>query len=259
MSKLVGALDALTMCPGYPQLTIGENSEELRVNYTASSAALASLPEIGSYFVSSDTALSVFSGRDLPLKSLTITPMPGYKTFKLELVFSREDSDDNSDHQVSTEYEYSTEEIQYPLAEHPNYLVKWDHQLAAKTGTTAIPAWWDTLNKAEVPTADAATYKLLRRGDAAPDGWAVLKAPEKTADNYLRGCAVVTVTKRAVSKVKFQADAGNDFTRASPPQRFGISGGEWLRGGSTIRKDGKKWVQVVSYRHSRVVDHDLYN
>ena len=259
MSKLVGTLDALTMCPGYPQLTIGENSEELRVNYTASPAALASLPEIGSYFTSSDADLSVFSGRNLPLKSLTITPMPGYRVFKLELVYSRENSDDDSDHQVNTEYEYSTEEIQYPLAEHPSYLVKWDHQLIAESGTTTIPSWWNTLATPVVPTADAEQYKLLRRGEAAPDGWKVLAAPTKKADNYLRGCAVVTVTRRAVSKSKFSADAANDFTRATPPQSFGISTGEWLRGGSSIRKDGKKWVQVVSHRHAPAVDHDLYD
>lgn len=257
MHKLVGTLDGLTMCPGYPQLTINENSEELRVNYTASSSA--DIPQIGSYFTSSDAGMSVFSGRNLPLTSIKITPLPGYSGYKLELVYSRDASDDNSDYQVKTEYEYSTEEIQYPLAEHPNYLVQWDHQLIAANGITTIPAWWSTLTSAVVPAADAANYKILRRGDAAPEGWDVLAQPAKPADSYLRGCPVVTVTRRAASKNKFTADAANDFTRATPPQRFGISTGEWLRGGSSIRKDGRKWVQVVSYRHAPAVDHDLYD
>lgn len=258
MNKLIGALGALTMCPGYPQLTISENSEELRINYTATAAALADLPQQGSLFTSSDPKLSVFSGRNLPLRSLTIASLPGHEIFRLELVYSNDGADDSSDG-VNTEYEYSTEEVQYPLAEHPHYLAKWDHQLIAAVGTTAIPSWWATLSSAVVPAAAALKYKILKRGDAPPEGWRVLVAPEKPADYYLRGCAVVTVTRRSTSKSKFAADAGKDFTRLSPPQRFGISGGEWLRGGSSIRKDGKKWVQVVSYRHAPAVDHDLYD
>ena len=258
MSKLVGALGALTMCPGYPRLTINENSEELQINYTSTAAALPDLPQMGSLFTSSDPALSFFSGRNLPLRSLTITPQPGYEIFRLELVYSNDGADESSGG-VNTEYEYSTEEVQYPLAEHPDYLVKWDHQLVAAAGTTVIPSWWDTLASAVVPADDAYKYKILRRGDAAPEGWKTLAAPAKQADYYLRGCAVVTVTRRSSSKSRFSADAGNDFTRASPPQKFGIHSGEWLRGGSSIRKDGKKWVQVVSYRHAPEVDHDLYD
>ena len=257
MNKLVGTLDALTMAPGYPQLTIGEDSSELRINYTATAAALSSLPAIGSTFTSSDPKLAFFSGRSLPLKNITVTPRPGYKVYDVELVYTNDTSDDSSNN-VKTEYEYSTEEVQYPLSEHPDYLVKWDHQLIAKTGTTTIPSWWDDLTTPVVPANDRENYKLLKRADAVPDGWVSLAAPTKIADSYLRGAAVVTVTRRAKSKSFFTADAANDFTRQTPPQTFNASG-QWLRGGSSIRRDGKKWVQTVSYRNARAVDADLYD
>ena len=38
---------------------------------------------------------------------------------------------------------------------------------------------------------------------------------------------------------------------------FGKSG-EWLRGGSKLKKEGRYWVLTVSYINSKVIDRDIY-
>ena len=52
--------------------------------------------------------------------------------------------------------------------------------------------------------------------------------------------------------------AEKDYTIQEPPDAFGRTG-QWLRGGSSIRKTGRYWELSVSYLNSKEWDKEMYD
>ena len=76
-------------------------------------------------------------------------------------------------------------------------------------------------------------------------------------ESFRRGITTVQWIKRCGNKRKLEKSAQQDYTIQTPKETFGKTG-NWLRGGSKIRKNGKKWELTVSFLNSQDYDPDLY-
>lgn len=156
--------------------------------------------------------------------------------------------------------------ISTPLEQHPNYLMKWNHYLAAryKSGQTVpqIPTWWDTADATFIiPAADQLNFRILDSRGELPSGfdsegyaWIEIDKPlmpgvssydvasytqtEKARyRNYAAACAAIA------------ARANKIFT-SSQIVNNGFTGGNWKCDGATIEWDNEYWIATLTYTFS---------
>lgn len=255
--KLIGDVDWIVQ-PGYPELSGQNGDESITVKVIATYRGLSDyLPSYGAPYTDSDPFFSRFGY--LMLTGRTVTAERGKMTYLVNLTYSVSDSVDASpDAPIREEWERDGDEIDAPLEQHPKYRVSWDHRLIAREGVTAIPTWALTTATTVIPEAQRADYGWIKRGDTVPEGWGEVQENQKPAESYLFGAIIVICIKRCTNKRRLERDAEKDFTRQVPAETFDLTG-QWLRGLSKIRKEGRDWVLTVTYRFSKVVDNDLYD
>lgn len=244
------------LCKGYPQLSGSDETDQMTVKYAVRAGSF-SLPDYGS-------AYSPVAGWDSQFSSMHLTgrnvaPLDSGEMLEVTLTYEYND-DDIPDAVIRNEWEYDTQDYDVPLAQHPKYLFCWNHKLAAKTSAgSAVPAWFETAKSDVLGKADAEKYKWLKPGDKCPEGYAVIAREKKPGvESYRRGITTVQWIRRCRSKKKLEKEAAKDYTIATPKETFGKTG-NWLRGGSKIRKNGRKWELTVSFLNSKEYDKDLYS
>lgn len=240
--------------PGYPVVTEEEDSVTVRDCYVCAASKLDSFPAVGSLWRG---YLPRNSGVDrVALRRVERHPMSSDGLWLVTLTYEPEPLYDRVDGDIRTTYELATDDMDVPLEQHPSYRACWNHTLLGKAGET-VPAWWATARNTE---GTGETYQWMKPGDPVPEGWTVLKAPAKPGVEAFRsGVPKVTVTKTSPKRAPLQQEARRqDYTRGAPGVTFGYSG-SWLRGGSSIRREGRRWVLTVVYMNSAVVDTDIYD
>lgn len=260
--KIVGELrkaHALVPQPGYPKVTATEEGFSVQVRYVCSPAELRYLPRIGEAYTG-ETGIR-HEGDKLVLSELRAEPKADAAgPWTADLTYTPEPLCDevtgSGRSLVRKTYELHTEDQDVPLAQHPRYRMCWDHVLAARNGG-AVPAWWSSATSA----ADCAEgYQWLRPGDAVPEGWTVLAAETKPGVTAFRsGVVRVSLAKTCLTRKAFDEEARRqDYTIGRPGKTFGVAG-RWLRGGSTIRRNGRLWELTVDYINAKAIDTDLYD
>ena len=256
-SKLVGAPDWVIQ-PDYPELSGEEGDEQITVKVIATATGIRkNLPFYGDAFESDDPFFGSY--RFLVLISRTIKCDAGRQTYSITLSYGTpEGSESNTEATVRREVEYQTQDVDIPLEQHPKYRACWNHVLLAKVGIDETPEWWDEAADTKIPAADAQKFAWGKPGDQPPDGWYCRVAEtKKGVESYRQGICTVNVIERSTNKNYLSRSAKKDYTIQKPPDTFGRSG-EWLRGGSSIKKNGRYWELNVSYLNSKVWDIDLY-
>ena len=257
MSRIVGEITQV-LEPGYPELSVQDGVATVTVVYTVSADWLAArMPRSGSSFPGVEGYEFFKRFARTTLSSYTVKPKPGGQLYTLTLVYTDDDNDDE-DAVVKSEVEYETQDDPTPLEMRSNYRTCWNHQLCAK-GTTSIPAWWGTATSEVIPAADCDSYEWIKPGGRARDGWGIIKEETKPGvENRLSGKTIVHVIQRCASLRKLVKSAEKDYTIQTPPKVFNRPG-EWLRGGSSITKNGKLWELRVDFYNALAIDRDLYS
>ena len=257
-AKIIGDITWVPQ-PGYPELTGEAGNEKITAKFVGSYAMLSGkLPEYGSVFY--DERYSFFNTFDnLQLSSRSVKTMAGGQHAEITLVYSVAGSGQFDETGVMMEYEYQAIEKEVGINTKSGYKMIWNHRLIAKNGITQSPGWTNTATEKEMSKDDSEKYKWVKPDDQTPDGWYDLAVNIKKAETYAFYPCEVTMTKRSVDRKKLEGYAKEDGKRHTPGDTFGVTGGEWLQGASSIRREGALWVLRVPYRHSLVVDHDLYD
>ena len=255
-AKLIGNPEWVVL-PGYPEVTGQDGEETVTVRVTATADGLQKyLPTYGSFFDAADPFFARF--RYLLLTGRTISADQGGKTYTVTLTYGVGEEDDGEESTVKSEIEYTTQDVDIPIAQHANYRVCWNNLLLAVNGVRLIPSWWSTARDKKIPSDNVASYAWAKPDDQIPDGWYCLCPETKPGvESFRGGICTVTEIRRSTNKGFLSRSAKKDYTIQKPPDHFGRSG-EWLRGGSSIRKCGRYWELTVSYLNSRTVDRDLY-
>lgn len=259
--KVIGNV-SWVLCPGYPQVSGTDGIEQLTVKYTANEDGLAAnLPEYRDFYVNSGAAwFAKYEG--MRLTGRNIVPLASGDVFEVTLTYAYADNElPDTSSTLSEEWEYDTQDYDVPLAKHTNYCYCWNHKLAAKTSAGSdVPEWFETAANEVLSKSDAAVYKWLKPGDKCPEGYAVIAQETKAGvESFRRGITTVQWIKRCGNKRKLEKSAQLDYTIQTPKETFGKpKTGNWLRGGSKIRKNGKKWELTVSFLYSEDYDPDLY-
>lgn len=260
MVKTVGVIDWVPQ-PGYPELSGKPGGEVLTCKYIVSADRMDGLPEYNTPY--KNELYRFFNGFDyLLLKQRNVKTLPGGGHYEVTLIYEQSDAQllDVSTSAVEIECEQDTREETYPLEYRPNYRCRWNRRLLARRDTApTVPDWWSAAATTVIPVVDQDDYRWISPGDQVPDGWYELCSETKPGvDGFLGGVVVVTVTKRSARKSKLIKDARLDYTICEPPETFGVDG-EWLRGGSSMRKEGRYWVQTVQYTNTTSIDRDFYD
>lgn len=251
-----------TPLPGYPKIVESVDDTTVEERYTMAPEELPLLPSRGDPYDGEIPIVLV----DVPLvlRERRVTPKPGAVLYSVELIYGPAEHDEGGGTSIRGRgeraiYEYTTEDIDVPLKQHENYRTEWNHVLLRKNGVDISGGDWSAATDLQIPDYLADSFKWARPGDQVPDGWHVARPETKPGvESFRRGVAVVTVTKRAATRRKFEKESKTDYTRQTPPMTFGLAG-EWLRGGSRIYSEGKVWVMVVQYTNSLRIDPDLYD
>ena len=254
MAKKRGAIN-WTMLPGYPTLTLAGNDDRIEAKYSASEADLTTIPPDWSRFPAAGYP-AIFDREDLRLSEVQIVPHKGgaKQLYEITLIYSVPVYTMSED-EVMQEVEKDSQDVEVALAKHASYRTCWDHTLAAQAAGP-VPAWWGTATSTVLATEQ---YIWLRPGDPPPDGYMIIAAETKPGvTGFLSGVAVVRETKRSRNQNKLSRETRNDYKIQDPPDDFNVPG-DWLRGGSSIRRDGKLWVLTVQYTNSKLIDRDLYD
>lgn len=251
-----------TPLPGYPKIVESIDDTTIEERYTMAPGELVLLPSPGDTY-QGDIPIAL-SDTPIVLRERRITPKPGSVLYAVELIYGPPEYDEGGGaagggRGARVVYEYTTEDIDVPLKQHVNYRTEWNHVLLRKIGVDISGGDWSEATGLEIPDDLAESFKWARPGDPVPDGWHVVRTETKPGvESFRRGVVVVTVTKRASIRRKFEQESKQDYTRQQPPLTFGHAG-EWLRGGSRIYAEGKTWVMVVQYTNSLKIDPDLYD
>lgn len=160
--------------------------------------------------------------------------------------------------------------LSMPLESHADYRVCWNYYLAAVTGVTAIPEWWETAKSAILADSQIDRYKWVKSIGELPVGkdnngneWRILKEPLKPGvESYDVATYQVTESAKFPSPAragKMIAGRLNKITK--PDQTFGIVGGNWKCDSASVSWNGKYWIATLSYTKSgdeKGWDTDLY-
>ena len=256
-AKLIGRI-GWVMQPGYPELSGEEGDETITERYVVGASEIGAIPLPGTAYANAEHSFfNAFSG--LRLQSRTVRAMAGGKTYEVVLVYAYPPGmAPLGDTEVYESVEYSTREFSAPLNQHPDYRYNWDHKLLAAEGVVSSPSWWSTAVDDRMKEEESRQWRWARPDESVPDQWRVLLPEEKPGiTSYLTGVAVVTHTCRSASRTKLIRKIADDFHIATPPETFGATG-FWLRGGSSMRKEGRYWVQRVTYTNTSKLDGDIY-
>lgn len=259
--KLIGDVKWVMMT-GYPEVSGTDGVEQLTVKYTANAEGIEDrLPEYGSFY---ENSAAPFFDRytGLKLSTRSIKPMDSGNVFEITLGYILpENLLPNFTSTVSEEWEYDTQDYDVPLAQHKNYKYFWNHKLIGKLlkdKSPITPSWYNEKTTGEITGPDAMKYKWIKPNDKVPDGWCVLTNEGKPGvESFRSGITTVQMIKRSGNKRNLEKSAASDYTMETPKETFGKTG-SWLRGGSKIRKSGKRWELTVSYLNSKYYDKDLY-
>lgn len=256
-AKLIGIPEWVVQA-GYPEVSGQDGDETVTVKITATAAGIAkNLPRYGQYFSSDDEFFARFSY--LQLTGRTVALNLGKKTYSITLTYSVKEADEGEESTVKRDVEYTTQDTDVPLAQHKNYRVRWNHILLTSGADNSVPDWWESATDVKIPAGDAEKYVWALPDDKIPDGWRCLCAQTKPGvESYRSGVCTVTEISRSTNKSYLQRTAASDYTIQKPPDTFGRPG-EWLRGGSSIRKSGNYWELTVSYLNSTKIDRELYS
>lgn len=246
--------------PGYPKINMEEDNLTVQEVYVMNPRAMEKLPKIGDRY-RGEMPLRNDVG-DLVLTRVQAHPKGGgAEVWEVDLEYGPkplcDDESGSGRNKVRKWYEMGSEEMDVPLEQHPRYRACWNHRLLAQEGVAAVPAWWETATSTAV--ADR-RYRWGAPDEEPEEGWHVLKNETKPGvESFRNGAVTVTVTKSCLRREGFEAEAkSQDYTRGKPGVTFGV-GGEWLRGGSSIRREGRRWVMAVTYINAKQIDEDLYD
>jgi hypothetical protein len=161
-----------------------------------------------------------------------------------------------------------------PLEQHPDYLNKWNYHLACREdATTEDPSWWDTSGAAGGTFMDDGgepeSYRWIKDPSELPQEeghtWKIIKKKTKPGIESFFSPSVTVFFKYYYSDYAKASTASADAgKRQTPEYTFGRTGGEWLNMGSSVYKDGRKWVMETSWQFSennrdgQGWDNDLY-
>lgn len=252
MARLIGRPDWVREA-GFPQLSGKSGDEKIIDQYTATPAGLAMIPAYGTPF-GVEGLPDVYKRSYLVLSEIAITPVAG-AVYKVKLTYVTP-SFEPTETMDMEEYQLTTQEVTVPLAQHKNYRLCWDNVLMTDgLDGYGVPDWWYTVKyEDQIPEG----YIIAAPGSAVPEGYVLIARETKPGvTGFVSGVKVVHYTKKSHAKGNLQNDAGKDFTIDKPGETFGISG-SWLRGGSTIVRQGKYWQMSVDYTNVRDIDRDLY-
>lgn len=179
----------------------------------------------------------------------------------LTLTYAPEDS---ASDQVDTNKDiYTLDEgsLEKSIETHPSYRMKWNHHLAAKSGT-AKPAWFDTAVDYS-DTSGSSTYQWVKdysEVDTSLLGKNFIKW-DKTkpgVESYILPAPVVNSTLYFSTKKKATASKYSVGKRTAPVDKMGVATGEWLVTGRRVQQEGRKWVAGVTFTNADEWDSDLY-
>lgn len=257
--KLIGSIIG-RLPGGPPRLVNRDGEEELSITYAVDASELDTLPVIGSFF--DDHRYSWFAGRGLILRTMTLTPRTGGTIYDAELRYAKPEVDDGTGSggaDLFSETEYRTQDTDVPLELHPGYRTCWNHVLLSPISELSVPDWYQNRTSTALLSSEAEHYRWAKPGDKPPEGWRVLKAETMPGvESFRSGITTVTHIVRSRNKRRLERDAERDYTIQNPPDTFG-KGGVWLRGGSSIRREGKYWVLTVQYLNSEALASELYS
>lgn len=264
MSKLIGRI-GWELQPGYPELSGDDGAEQITEKYIVPLSQIGSIPLPGTlYSCSRYDFFDLF--RVLRLRTRNVKPTSSGKAFEVTLVYAYPPgAEPPGDTEVYETVEYDTNEYDAPIEQNKNYTIAWNHRFCVKDSEdidewTAFDAWLETYENKDItiPEFYAGLVAWVKVGEKTPDGfYDAIAATKPTVSSFRTGVAVVTQTFRCSSKKKLTKKIKDDFHRAPPPDDFDAVG-DWLRGGSKMRKEGRLWVQTVNYTNSRVIDPEIY-
>lgn len=263
MSKLIGRI-GWELQPGYPELSGDDGAEQITERWIVHRNEIAQIPEPGTFYSSAThDFFNLFP--KLRLRSRTVRPMTGGKTYEVTLVYAYPPGmEPPGDTQVYEACEYNTQEFDAPINQHPDYKIEWDHAFWVKKGEESSEDVSNILYSTReaktnaIPSSGAGKCCWIKDGEKAPDGYGAMTNVQKPGVTSFRtGVATVTQTYKSTSKAKLKKKIADDFKIGAPKETFGATGA-WLRGGSQMRKESRYWTQVVTYTNSKQIDTDIY-
>ena len=258
VGKIGGSGRQKYLQPGYPKISSEEDNLTVTELYVMNAAEMRKLPKRGDEY-EGEMPLPNDVGK-LVLLRIGAEPKATGGPWTVTLEYGPEPLYDEVSgtgrNQVRKTYEMSTEDMDVPLEQHKDYRTCWNHVLLAKTGLNAVPEWW---GEATDTVIDGDDYKWGKPGETSKEGWHVVKAETMPGiESWRSGAVTVTVTKTCRSREGFDREAKKqDYTIGKPGKTFGVTG-KWLRGGSSIRREGRRWVMTVAYINCKRYQEELY-
>lgn len=249
----------MTGQPGYPQLSGSEGDETITMKYRCTEAELSALPDYGDTFADTNHPyFMTFTGNLLDTKSI-IRDKTG-EFYDVTLTYKPLSSEMKSvpSGPVMEEWDYETQDYDVPIEQHANYLACWNHRFVVKKGEVEDIELWSTAENTELDDEQSAKYAWIKPGDKIPEGWYEQHAVYKPGvESFRSGLTTVNLVKRCTDLKKLIASAANDFKIQTPAKTFGKAG-QWLRGGSKLKKEGRYWVLTVSWLNRDEWDTQIY-
>lgn len=241
---------------GYPKLDGQDGDESIVVEWLARNPVL---PDYRTAFHDDRYPLfSQFSG--LVLLRRACEPV-GTDLFKIRVEYGNPGGDGTQivlgggSTVIST---ITNEPVDVPIAQHPNYRAKWNHELHGR-GAATTPAGYDDQTHTALGGALAENYAWAKPGTVPAEGWRVLEAATKPGvEGYLAFLPVVHVVRTSSRKQLLERTMASDGTLQTPPETFGIAGMQWLQIGSDLVRSGPNWQLTTNYRGSKTIDPDIY-
>lgn len=253
MAKVVGTIQ-LTPQPGFPKLTGSDGDETITMKYRCTEEELPALPQYGDTYDFAGVTGNTLETRNIERHS-------SGEFYDVVLTYKAPPSEMKSvpSGPVMEEWDYETQDYDVPIEQHENYLTCWNHRFIVIKGEVENIELWSTATNTELDEDQSAKYAWIKPGDKVPSGWYEQHAEYKPGvESYRAGITTVNCVKRCTDVKKLIADAIKDYTIQTPAKTYGRTG-EWLRGGSKIKKEGRYHVLTVSYLNIQEIDRDIYH
>jgi len=152
--------------------------------------------------------------------------------------------------------------LEKPLETHPNYLMKWNHDLYQhKDKADNTPAWFDTATNQQ--DADGTQWKWAK--ESPGDEWrlsdngagALAEKTKAGVEAYYLPQPISRYQFWHSSKSNVEAVLQTVATRVTPAETFGYTGA-WLVTNVSVEEDGSKYRGTVEYTYADVWDTELY-
>lgn len=152
-----------------------------------------------------------------------------------------------------------------PLWQVNGYFTRWNYNLAARNGVTAVPDWWETVADLSIPPSDAANYRWISEPSQALAGWYILKPKDKPGvseklhfDLSVRREQYVRTYEDAVNAIWRQIEVySQDQMIAEGIKTYGY-GNYWLVTPSAAAPEGDLLRLTTMFYHADSWDPDLY-